>query len=236
MPAYVLGEQYKQRVDSALAVVEGIPSKGGMTLIPTRFESIQQQSPNPVRLAAYNRADWLKGTTTEITYYTHSGTSFGAVMSNGVEATATALNLCCDFYLQHDDPGPTPTMTWCVVGKSRGGAETVIEGPHQKTFRVCTFTGEWPIGSQKAVTIQGASGVGSTMSAVNMVCGLKPAGECEASVARVGPSWYLVQPNLTQQPGYSASGTQVLTIQDGSIKWVEALECETTTSTATASP
>lgn len=40
--AYVLGEQYKQRVDHALRVVEGMPSQGGVFKIPTRFETLQQ--------------------------------------------------------------------------------------------------------------------------------------------------------------------------------------------------
>lgn len=40
--AYVLGEQYKQRVDRALSVVEGMPSQGGVFKIPTRFETLPQ--------------------------------------------------------------------------------------------------------------------------------------------------------------------------------------------------
>jgi hypothetical protein len=42
MPAYILSEPYKQRVDNALATVEGMPSQQTTTLIPTRFETLQQ--------------------------------------------------------------------------------------------------------------------------------------------------------------------------------------------------
>ena len=42
MPSYILSEPYKQRVDNALATVEGMPSQQKTTLIPTRFETLQQ--------------------------------------------------------------------------------------------------------------------------------------------------------------------------------------------------
>lgn len=45
MPSYILSEPYKQRVDNALATVEGMPSQQKTTLIPTRFETLQQPSP-----------------------------------------------------------------------------------------------------------------------------------------------------------------------------------------------
>ena len=86
-----------------------------------------------------------------------------------------------------------------------------------KVFRVCTFTGSWSINASKTVTFRGST---NTLSVVNLVCGLNPSGSCDVSVAKDGTAWYLVQPNLTQQPGYSGSGTQVLTIQNGSLRWV----------------
>ena len=42
MPSYILSEPYKQRVDRALSVVEGQPSQGNLTTIPTRFETLPQ--------------------------------------------------------------------------------------------------------------------------------------------------------------------------------------------------
>lgn len=49
MPSYILSEPYKQRVDRALSVVEGQPSQGGVTTIPTRFETLPQPAPRPFR-------------------------------------------------------------------------------------------------------------------------------------------------------------------------------------------
>lgn len=137
--AYVLGEQYKQRVDNAIRVVEGLPAGAAITRIPTRFETLHQ--------------------------------------------------------------------------------------PGEKTFRICTFTGSWSINATKTVTFKGVTSTPNTVSAVNLVCGLNPSGSCDVSIAKDGTAWYLVQPNLTQQPGYSASGTQVLTIQNGSLRWVGTTAC-----------
>lgn len=139
MPSYILSEPYKQRVDRALSVVEGQPSQGGVTTIPTRFETLPQ--------------------------------------------------------------------------------------PASKTFRICTFTGAWAINASKTVTFKGVTTTPNTVSVVNLVCGLNPAGSCDVSIAKDGTAWYLVQPNLTQQPGYSGSGTHVLTIQNGSLRWVGTTAC-----------
>lgn len=95
-----------------------------------------------------------------------------------------------------------------------------------KVFRVCTFTGSWAIGTDKEVTFRGVTATPNTISAVNLVCGLNPGTvTCDVSVAKDGTAWYLVQPNLTQQPGYSASGTQVLAIVDGNLTWVSTTSC-----------
>ena len=139
MPSYILSEPYKQRVDNALATVEGMPSQQKTTLIQTRFETLQQ--------------------------------------------------------------------------------------PQSKTFRVCTFTGSWSINASKTVTFRNQTTTPNTVSAINLVCGLNPSGSCDVSIAKDGTAWYLVQPNLTQQPGYSGSGTQVLTIQNGSLRWVGTTAC-----------
>lgn len=98
-------------------------------------------------------------------------------------------------------------------------------GTQGKVFRVCTFTGSWAINASKTVTFRGVTSTPNTVAAINLVCGLNPSGSCDVSIAKDGTAWYLVQPNLTQQPGYSASGTQVLTIQDGSLRWVGTTAC-----------
>lgn len=95
----------------------------------------------------------------------------------------------------------------------------------RRVFRVCTFTGAWSINASKTVTFKGVTTTPNTVSVVNLVCGLNPSGSCDVSVAKDGTAWYLVQPNLTQQPGYSGSGTQVLTIQNGSLAWVGTTAC-----------
>jgi hypothetical protein len=107
--------------------------------------------------------------------------------------------------------------------------ETRFEGgpatPASKTFRICTFTGAWAINATKTVTFRNQTTAPNTAVAVNLVCGLNPTASCDVSVAKDGTAWYLVQPNLTQQPGYSTSGTQVLTIQNGSLAWVGTTAC-----------
>ena len=106
---------------------------------------------------------------------------------------------------------------------------TVIEGDCQsfapKVFRVCTFTGAWSINSAKTVTFRNVTSTPNTVSVTNLVCGLSPTGSCDATIAKDGTAWYLVQPNLTQQPGYSASGTHVLTIQSGVLRWLGTTAC-----------
>jgi hypothetical protein len=94
-----------------------------------------------------------------------------------------------------------------------------------KTFRVCTFTGAWAISTSKTVTFKNQTTTPNTVSATNLFCGMNPTEQCDVSVAKDGNAWYVVQPNLSQQPGYSAAGTQVLTIVDGSLKWLGVAGC-----------
>jgi hypothetical protein len=101
----------------------------------------------------------------------------------------------------------------------RGGAAS------GKVFRVCTFTGAWAIDTSKTVTFRGVTSTPNTASVMNLVCGLSPAGSCDVSIAKDGTAWYLVQPNLTQQPGYSSTGTQVLSVVNGTLRWVGTTAC-----------
>lgn len=98
-------------------------------------------------------------------------------------------------------------------------------GAASKVFRVCTFTGAWAINTAKTVTFRNVTSTPNTVSATNLMCGLSPTGSCDATIAKDGTAWYLVQPNLTQQPGYSASGTHVLTIQGGVLRWLGTTAC-----------
>jgi hypothetical protein len=95
----------------------------------------------------------------------------------------------------------------------------------KRVFRVATFTGAWPINATKTVTFKYQTSTPNTVMAVNLVCGLSPASSCDVSIAKEGTAWYLVQPNLTQLPGYSTSGTQVLTIVSGNLRFVGTTAC-----------
>lgn len=115
-----------------------------------------------------------------------------------------------------------------VVRSGFRSTPVVLEGDiasNPKVFRICTFTGAWSIGSSKAVTFKGVTTTPNTVNVVNLVCGLSPAGSCDVSVAKDGTAWYLIQPNLTQLPGYSASGTQVLTVVSGNLRWIGTTAC-----------
>ena len=116
-----------------------------------------------------------------------------------------------------------------LVGKETGLLlETrYTDGPGYtpKVFRICTFTGAWSVGSAKEVTFKYQTTTPNTVSVKNLVCGLSPTGSCDVSIAKDGTAWYLVQPNLTQQPGYSSSGTHVLTIQGGNLRWLGTTAC-----------
>lgn len=91
--------------------------------------------------------------------------------------------------------------------------------------RMATFTGSWLINAQKTVTLKYQTTTPNTVSAFNLVCGLSPAGSCDVSIAKEGTAWYLVQPNLTQLPGYSGSGTQVLTVVNGNLRFIGTTAC-----------
>jgi len=94
-----------------------------------------------------------------------------------------------------------------------------------KTFRICTFTGAWSINATKTVTFRGVTATPNTVAAVNLFCGLNPSGSCDVSIAKDGTAWYLVQPNVTQLPGYSASGTQVMVIVSGNLRFIGTTAC-----------
>jgi hypothetical protein len=155
---FLISDGLRQDIKRTIARVDGMIDGPGATKIPTRFETIQQSSPQPIRLAAYPRTvSWNQGSTAQVSFYTHTGTAYGLV-STAADGTATALNVCGDFItLPNGDPsekvGPTPTMTWCIVSKSRGGANVAVEGPQADTtlaaYRVSD--GEWQKGERREI-------------------------------------------------------------------------------------
>jgi hypothetical protein len=94
-----------------------------------------------------------------------------------------------------------------------------------KVFRVCTFTGAWSISATKTVTFKNQTATPNTVAAVNLFCGLSPTAACDVSIAKEGTAWYLVQPNVTQLPGYSAGGTQVMVIVSGNLRFIGTTAC-----------
>ena len=94
-----------------------------------------------------------------------------------------------------------------------------------KPIRMGTFTGSWPIGATKTVTFKYVTETPNTAAVTNLVCGLSPSGSCDVSIAREGTSWFLLQPNFTQLPGYSADGTQVMAVVSGNLVFVGTTSC-----------
>lgn len=96
------------------------------------------------------------------------------------------------------------------------------------TVRACTFTGSWQINEEKTIQLKYVSG---TVKATNLFCGLNPTSACNAVVAKEGQGtaaiWVLVDVDLTGQPGYSNSGTHVLTVVNGVLRWTPTTVCAT---------
>lgn len=91
------------------------------------------------------------------------------------------------------------------------------------TFRIGTFTGAWPIGGSKSVTL--VSNTDTTVLVTNVSVGVAPTGAARCCIAREGTAWSAISFDLTQQPGYSASGTQVLAIVNGNLRWIGTTAC-----------
>jgi hypothetical protein len=71
----------------------------------------------------------------------------------------------------------------------------VVDPAQKKTFRACTYTGQWSIDSDKVVTFLNRTTLPNTVSARNLtfhlpVVGTATAFECH--IARDGTAWYLV--------------------------------------------
>lgn len=103
-----------------------------------------------------------------------------------------------------------------------------VQSAPSKTFRIATFTGPWPIGTDKEVTFKYVTETPNTANVTNLFCGLNPSVQCDVSIAKEGTSWFLLQPNLTQLPGYTSNGTAVLVVQDGSLAFIGTTVCEST--------
>lgn len=120
------------------------------------------------------------------------------------------------------------TVEGGVLRSGFRSTQPILEGDvasNPKVFRICTFTGAWSINSTKTVTFKYQTATPNTVVATNLVCGLSPTSSCDVSIAKEGTAWYLVQPNLTHLPGYSASGTQVLAVISGNLRFIGTTAC-----------
>lgn len=62
-----------------------------------------------------------------------------------------------------------------------------------KVFRICTFDGDWPIGSAKSVTFKNQTSTPNTASATNLFFPITDAGSTiDCAIAKDGTGWYLI--------------------------------------------
>ena len=115
MPSYILSEPYKQRIDHALSVVEGQPSQGNVTTIPTRFETLPQPPSKTFRICTFT-GSWSIGASKEVTF-------------RGVTTTVSAVNLFFPI-----SSGPS-SDTDCAIAKD-GTAWYLIDVPFEKATAV----------------------------------------------------------------------------------------------------
>lgn len=67
--------------------------------------------------------------------------------------------------------------------------DALLESPRRRVFRMGTYTGAWPRGAVKVVTLDN----GSTLSASNRFFDLPSLGVRSCAVAKDGTAWHLVQ-------------------------------------------
>lgn len=66
-------------------------------------------------------------------------------------------------------------------------------GGNPKVFRVCTFTGAWPLGTEKVVTFKYQTSTPNTASAMNLFFPVTDTATSEdCAIAKEGTAWFLV--------------------------------------------
>lgn len=216
---YLIGESLREKLKSTIAKVDSIPFGGPVSRIPTVIEGDgQSYVPKTIRIAAYPRETfWRKGEVKQVSFYTHNGTSYG-LQTLDASGTATAVNICNDLPPVPsgiNDPrlGPTPTMTWCVVTDSRGGAKVVVEGQQAGTFMAAypTSGGEWGTGQTRTVSYYYRTSNGS----------YQPTG-FTAPVVNVGSPYRPLSAGGNSGPTPTMAWCVVATAPDGGLAAVEA--------------
>ena len=80
----------------------------------------------------------------------------------------------------------------------RGGGQLEFENRGQqgfgrKTFRMCTFTGSWSIGSAKTVTFKYQTATPNTVVATNLFAEIGTASSSRnCAIAKEGTAWFLI--------------------------------------------
>jgi hypothetical protein len=68
-----------------------------------------------------------------------------------------------------------------------------LGGSSGKPFRVCTYSGDWPINASKTVTFKNQTTTPNTVSAVNLFLTLPDNGQRNCAIAKDGTAWHLIQ-------------------------------------------
>ena len=72
-------------------------------------------------------------------------------------------------------------------------SRAVVEAGSSRLFRVCTFTGAWPLNTAKTVTFKNVTSTPNTASAMNLFAVIAaPASAKNCAIAKDGTAWYLI--------------------------------------------
>jgi hypothetical protein len=83
--------------------------------------------------------------------------------------------------------------------------DPVLEQRRDKPFRVCTYSGDWPVGSPKIVTFKYQTTTPNTVSATNLFLPLPENGTRDCAVAKDGTAWFLVQAQMELAHAFTAA-------------------------------
>jgi hypothetical protein len=78
-------------------------------------------------------------------------------------------------------------------------------GSSPKTFRICAFTGAWPVGSDKTVTFKYQTTTPNTVAATNLFWPIPDGPQRDCSIAKDGTAWYLLVPQLSEGTALSSA-------------------------------
>jgi hypothetical protein len=83
-----------------------------------------------------------------------------------------------------------------------------------KTFRVCTFTGAWSIGSAKTVTFRNQTATPNTALATNLFFPITNTATAtrDCAIAKDGTAWYLIDVPMATATAVFVTGTATATV------------------------